>query len=73
MAGFKHDGAFAQYMLADPDTTVHLPSKVSYEQGAPLMCAGVSTQISWLVLFPDRIQGNRLGCLTQIEFGGASW
>jgi D-arabinose 1-dehydrogenase-like Zn-dependent alcohol dehydrogenase len=43
MAGFKHDGAFAQFMLADPNTTVHLPSQVSYEQGAPLMCAGVST------------------------------
>jgi len=42
MAGFKHDGAFAQYMLADPETTVHLPSAVSYEQGGPLMCAGVS-------------------------------
>jgi D-arabinose 1-dehydrogenase-like Zn-dependent alcohol dehydrogenase len=43
MAGFKHDGAFAQYMLADPNTTIRLPSEVSYEQGAPLMCAGVST------------------------------
>jgi D-arabinose 1-dehydrogenase-like Zn-dependent alcohol dehydrogenase len=41
MAGFKHDGAFAEYMLADPDTTVHLHEAVSYEQGAPLMCAGV--------------------------------
>lgn len=41
MAGFKHDGAFAQYMLADPETTVHLPDLVSFEQGAPLMCAGV--------------------------------
>ncbi|KAF2833785.1 GroES-like protein [Ophiobolus disseminans] len=42
MAGFRHDGAFAQYMLADPETTVHLPSTVSYEQGAPLMCAGAT-------------------------------
>lgn len=41
-AGFENDGAFAQYMLADPDTTVHLPQKISFEQGAPLMCAGVS-------------------------------
>lgn len=40
-AGFKHDGAFAQYMLADPATTVRLPETVSFEQGAPLMCAGV--------------------------------
>jgi D-arabinose 1-dehydrogenase-like Zn-dependent alcohol dehydrogenase len=42
MAGFKHDGAFAKFMLADPETTVHLPEDVSFEQGAPLMCAGVS-------------------------------
>lgn len=42
MAGFRHDGAFAQYMLADPETTVPLPGGVSFEQGAPLMCAGVS-------------------------------
>jgi len=41
MAGFRHDGAFAEYMLADPETTVHLPQEVSFEQGAPLMCAGV--------------------------------
>lgn len=46
MAGFKHDGAFADYMVADPDTTVHLPDGVSYEQGAPLMCAGVSTLLN---------------------------
>ncbi|KAF3009646.1 hypothetical protein E8E13_007706 [Curvularia kusanoi] len=42
MAGFRHDGAFAEYMLADPHTTVHLPDDVSFEQGAPLMCAGAT-------------------------------
>jgi D-arabinose 1-dehydrogenase-like Zn-dependent alcohol dehydrogenase len=46
MAGFKHDGAFAEYMLADPSTTVQLPKSVSYEQGAPLMCAGVGCFVS---------------------------
>lgn len=46
MAGFKHDGAFAQFMLADPATTVHLPENVSFEQGAPLMCAGVSFPVT---------------------------
>lgn len=46
MAGFKHDGAFAQYMIADPSTTVHLPEAVSFEQGAPLMCAGVCVKRS---------------------------
>ncbi|OAG05808.1 GroES-like protein, partial [Paraphaeosphaeria sporulosa] len=42
MAGFKHDGAFAEYMIADPATTVHLPENISFEQGAPLMCAGAT-------------------------------
>lgn len=41
-AGFHHDGAFAEYMVADPQTTVLLPDGLSYEQAAPLMCAGVS-------------------------------
>ncbi|KAI0128784.1 alcohol dehydrogenase GroES-like domain-containing protein [Xylariales sp. AK1849] len=42
MAGFKHDGAFAEYMVADPETTVKLPESVSFEQAAPLMCAGAT-------------------------------
>lgn len=41
-AGFHHDGAFAEYMVADPQTTVLLPDGLSFEQAAPLMCAGVS-------------------------------
>lgn len=41
-SGFQNDGAFAQFMLADPDTTIRLPEGISFEQGAPLMCAGVS-------------------------------
>lgn len=43
-AGFRHDGAFAEYMVADPSTTVLLPSSLSFEQAAPLMCAGVSSK-----------------------------
>ncbi|KAI0458045.1 GroES-like protein [Xylaria acuta] len=41
-AGFQHDGAFAEFMVADPETTVMLPSSVSFEQAAPLMCAGAT-------------------------------
>ncbi|KAI1084351.1 alcohol dehydrogenase GroES-like domain-containing protein [Whalleya microplaca] len=41
-AGFQHDGAFAEYMIADPETTVLLPSSISFEQAAPLMCAGAT-------------------------------
>lgn len=40
-AGFHHDGAFAEYLVADPSTTVRLPDDLSFEQAAPLMCAGV--------------------------------
>ena len=32
----------AEYMIADADNAVKLPDSVSFEQGAPLMCAGVS-------------------------------
>ena len=42
MAGFRHDGAFAEFMVADPRTTVLLPPAISFQQAAPLMCAGVS-------------------------------
>ncbi|KAI1879455.1 hypothetical protein JX265_002409 [Neoarthrinium moseri] len=41
-AGFQHDGAFAEYMVADPETTVKLPESLSFEQAAPLMCAGAT-------------------------------
>lgn len=41
-AGFANDGAFAEFMAADPATTVKLPGGVSFQQAAPLMCAGVS-------------------------------
>lgn len=42
MAGFKNDGCLAEYMTADPETTVKLPDSLSFDQAAPLMCAGVS-------------------------------
>ena len=42
LAGLKDDGAMAEYMIADANNAVELPDSVSFEQGAPLMCAGVS-------------------------------
>lgn len=42
MAGIMNDGGFAEYMVADADNSVLLPDSVSFEQAAPLMCAGVS-------------------------------
>jgi D-arabinose 1-dehydrogenase-like Zn-dependent alcohol dehydrogenase len=41
-AGFANDGAFAEYMVGDPATIVKLPDSVSFEQAAPLMCAGAT-------------------------------
>lgn len=46
MAGIKDDGAIAEFMIADAANTVKLPDSVSFEQGAPLMCAGVG--LIWL-------------------------
>jgi D-arabinose 1-dehydrogenase-like Zn-dependent alcohol dehydrogenase len=41
MAGVTADGGFAEYVVADADTTVLLPEGLEFEQAAPLMCAGV--------------------------------
>jgi D-arabinose 1-dehydrogenase-like Zn-dependent alcohol dehydrogenase len=66
-AGFKHDGAFAQFMLADPDSTVHLPEKISFEQGAPLMCAGVSSYVNCRILMADNSQATVWGALQKLK------
>ncbi|OAK95661.1 GroES-like protein [Phaeosphaeriaceae sp. SRC1lsM3a] len=58
MAGFRHDGAFAQYMLADPNTTVRLPDVISFEQGAPLMCAGATAWGALRKLNPEVKSGD---------------
>ncbi|PVH93547.1 putative alcohol dehydrogenase [Periconia macrospinosa] len=41
-AGLFNDGGFAEYMVADAETTVLLPDSISFEQAAPLMCAGLT-------------------------------
>lgn len=45
-AGFQHDGAFADYMIADPATVVRLPDSLAHEQAAPFMCAGATVMAS---------------------------
>jgi D-arabinose 1-dehydrogenase-like Zn-dependent alcohol dehydrogenase len=45
-AGFQNDGAFADYMIADPATIVKLPDSLGHEQAAPLMCAGATVWAS---------------------------
>ncbi|KAF5670043.1 alcohol dehydrogenase V [Fusarium heterosporum] len=41
-AGFLHDGGFAEYASADPKTTIRLPDTISFQQAAPLTCAGAT-------------------------------
>ncbi|KAJ4006693.1 hypothetical protein NW752_010693 [Fusarium irregulare] len=41
-AGFLHDGGFADYASADPETTVRLSDAISFQQAAPLTCAGAT-------------------------------
>ncbi|KAK7415938.1 hypothetical protein QQX98_005511 [Neonectria punicea] len=38
----KADGGFAEYMIASDYALVHLPDNLSFEQAAPLMCAGAT-------------------------------
>ncbi|RMJ15962.1 hypothetical protein CDV36_004351 [Fusarium kuroshium] len=38
----RANGGFAEYMTASHDAVVHLPDEVSFEQAAPLMCAGAT-------------------------------
>lgn len=40
MAGLTHDGGMAEYLVADPKWTIKLPDSMSFEEAAPLMCAG---------------------------------
>ncbi|KAH6664683.1 chaperonin 10-like protein [Halenospora varia] len=40
LAGLTHNGGMAEYLIADPYWTVKLPDELSFEQAAPLMCAG---------------------------------
>ncbi|KAK9899837.1 alcohol dehydrogenase [Cystobasidium minutum MCA 4210] len=42
MAGITKDGGFAEYCLLDARTAAKLPDEMSFEQAAPLMCAGVT-------------------------------
>jgi D-arabinose 1-dehydrogenase-like Zn-dependent alcohol dehydrogenase len=41
-AGFKDNGGFAEFMLADPLALIQLPGALGFNEAAPLMCAGVS-------------------------------
>lgn len=42
MTGYTVNGGFAEYVLADPTYVGHLPSGLSFESLAPILCAGVT-------------------------------
>ncbi|KAF1973726.1 GroES-like protein [Bimuria novae-zelandiae CBS 107.79] len=64
VAGFKHDSAFAEYVIADPATIVHLPDEIPYEQGAPLMCAGATVWGALQKLKPEVQSGEAVAIVS---------
>jgi propanol-preferring alcohol dehydrogenase len=41
--GYNTNGAFAEYLLADPNYVAHIPAGLSSEEAAPIICAGVTS------------------------------
>jgi propanol-preferring alcohol dehydrogenase len=41
--GYSTNGAFAEYLLADPNYVAHIPAGLSAQQAAPIICAGVTS------------------------------
>lgn len=41
--GYTKNGGFAEYILADPNYVAHIPSGLSAQEAAPLICAGITT------------------------------
>ena len=42
MTGYTVNGAYAEYVLADPGYVGHLPANVTFAEIAPVLCAGVT-------------------------------
>jgi propanol-preferring alcohol dehydrogenase len=40
--GYSVNGAYAEYVLADPNYVGHLPAAVGFDEIAPILCAGVT-------------------------------
>jgi D-arabinose 1-dehydrogenase-like Zn-dependent alcohol dehydrogenase len=43
ITGFRHDGGYAEYMLAPAQSLAAIPDGLAAEDAAPLMCAGITT------------------------------
>jgi propanol-preferring alcohol dehydrogenase len=41
--GYDTNGAFAEYLLADPNYVAHIPANLPAQEAAPIICAGVTS------------------------------
>ena len=41
--GYNTNGAFAEYLLADPNYVAHIPAALTAQAAAPIICAGVTS------------------------------
>jgi propanol-preferring alcohol dehydrogenase len=41
--GYNTNGAFAEYLLADPNYVAHIPGGLSSTEAAPIICAGITS------------------------------
>ncbi|MDB4993088.1 MAG: alcohol dehydrogenase [Myxococcaceae bacterium] len=41
--GYTKNGGFAEYILADPSYVAHVPSGLTAQDAAPIVCAGITT------------------------------
>ncbi|MBE0408168.1 MAG: zinc-dependent alcohol dehydrogenase family protein [Anaerolineales bacterium] len=65
--GFHVDGGFAEYMIAEAKYVLRLPSELSDEQAAPMLCAGI---IGYRAMRKADVQpGERIGL---VGFGASA-
>lgn len=43
VVGVSYDGRYAEYLVAPQESVAHIPDELSFEEAAPLMCAGITT------------------------------
>lgn len=43
IVGLSYDGGYAEYTIAPQDALARIPAALSFEDAAPLMCAGITT------------------------------
>lgn len=43
ITGIHYDGGYAEYMIAPVEALAAIPDEISFEEAAPLLCAGITT------------------------------